>query len=71
MKNQFELHLSSCHGDSIVQIKGVEARKIVRNENCHQNTIKGKAKPKFPIQTPFRTLFMEIAKTSLSGELLA
>ena len=48
-----------------------EARKRMRNENCHQNAIKGKAKPKFPIQTQFRTLFMEIAKTSLYGELLA
>ena len=34
MKNQIEWH-----GESIAHFKVVEARKRVRNENCHQDAI--------------------------------
>ena len=41
MKNQIKWQDSRCHGDSIAQFKVVEAWKRVRNENCHQDDIKG------------------------------
>ena len=34
----------------------------MRNENCHQDVIKRTIKPKFPQQTTFGTLFVEIAQ---------
>ena len=61
---QIEWHYSWCHGDSIVQFKVIEARKRVRNKNFHQDAIKWNIKPTFPQQTPFWTLFMEIANNS-------
>ena len=51
-------------------LKVVEARERVRNENWHQGAITRNIKPKFQQQTPLRTLFMEVAKTLSSGELL-
>ena len=59
-----------CHGrslmwkESFVLFKVVEARKRVRNENCHHYAIKRKKKPKLLQQTPFTTFFMEIATNS-------
>ena len=54
-------------GVSIAQFKVVEVRKRVRNENCHQDTIRRNIKPKFPQKTTFGTLLMEIAKKTLSS----
>ena len=39
MKSQIEWHYSRCHGECIAHFKVVEARKRVRNENCHQDAI--------------------------------
>ena len=61
-KPQINWHHSWCHGDSIVQFKVVEERKRVWKVNCHQDAVKQNIKPKLPQQTPFGTLFMEIAK---------
>ena len=51
-----------CHGSSIVHTKVIEARKRVPNENCHQDVIKRKIKPKVPQQIPSKTIFMKMTK---------
>ena len=47
------------HGFSIVQLKVVEARKRVRNENCDHDVIKWNIKPKFTQQT--LSLFLSLS----------
>ena len=60
--NQIEWHNSRCHGDSIAQLKVMEARKRVQIKKCYQDAIKRNKKPKFPQQTTFQTLFTEKAQ---------
>ena len=62
MKNQIEWHHYRCHEDSIARFKVVEARKRVRNENCHQDAILRNIQPKFSQQTTVRPFFMGVAK---------
>ena len=48
-------------------IEGPWTTKRVRSENCYQDAIKRNIKPKFSLQTAFRTLFIATAKTPRSG----
>ena len=58
IKNQIEWYHSWCHGGSIVHFKVVDAWKRVRNENCHQDTIRRNIKPKFSQKISFKIIFM-------------
>ena len=62
MKNWIEWHHWRCHGGGSVHFKVNEARKRVRNENCHQDAIQRNIEPKPSQQIPFRTPFKDIAE---------
>ena len=62
MKNWIEWHHWRCHGGGGVHYKVNEARKRVRNENCHQDAILRNIGPKPSQQIPLRTPFIDMAE---------